>query len=83
MTQDRIAGELMNATRMLTTGFDWGTRRVERFHRVIGDYVVHCHEQGVTSDRTYEFVRTLGQEVGETVNGALFMVVSARHMPRG
>lgn len=82
MTQDRITGELMNATRMVTTGFDWATRRVERFHRVIGDYVVACHQQGVTSERTYEFVRQIGQEVGETVNGALFMTAAQKHLPR-
>lgn len=82
MTQDRITGELMNATRMLVAGFDWGTRRVERFHRVIGDFAVQCREQGADSDRTYEFVRTLGREAGETVNGALFMVAATRHAPR-
>ncbi|MFZ5757157.1 MAG: hypothetical protein ACOY3X_09655 [Pseudomonadota bacterium] len=78
-TPDRITGELMNANRLLVAGFDWGTRRVERFHRVIGGFAADCREQGASADRTYEFVRTLGQELGETVNGALFMVATVRH----
>ena len=69
-------------TRMLVAGFDWGTRRVERFHRLIADYAATRREQGRDSERAYEFVRTLGREVGETVNGAVMMVDAAKKMPR-
>lgn len=70
--------QAMNTTRMLVAGFDWSTRRVERFHRVIAEFASTRREQGADSEQAYEFVRTLGREVGETVNGALMMVEMAK-----
>ena len=65
-----------NNTRMAVAAFDWATRRVERFHQVIAGHA--CREQGADAAQTYELVRTLGREVGETVSGALLMVDAAR-----
>lgn len=77
-----MSQQMMAKTRMLVAGFDWGTRRVERFHRLIADYAVAHREQGADADRAYEFVRTIGREVGDTVNGALLMAEAARQAPR-
>lgn len=73
-----MSEQAMARTRLLVAGFDWGTRRVERFHRLIADYAKTRREQGPDSDRAYEFVRTIGREVGETVNGAITMGEVAR-----
>ena len=78
-----MSEQAMVKTRMLVAGFDWGTRRVERFHRLIADYAQTRRAQGPDSERAYEFVRTLGREVGETVNGAIMMAGVARNAPRG
>jgi hypothetical protein len=77
-----MSQQAMTTTRMLVAGFDWGTRRVERFHRLIADYAKTRAEQGADSERAYEFVRTMGREVGETVNGAIMMADVARKAPR-
>jgi len=73
-----MSQKAMAKTRMLVAGFDWATRRVERFHRVIADYATTPAEQGREADLAYEFVRTLGREVGDTVNGALMMAEAAK-----
>jgi hypothetical protein len=70
----------MTDTRLLMAGFDWGTRRIERFHRLIAEFAQSRQQPGANSEQAYEFVRTLGREVGETVNGALMMAETARKM---
>ena len=82
MSERNLTSELIHTNRMLVTGFDWGTRRVERFHQVIAGFAVECREQRADSARAYEFVRELGKELGETVNGALFMSQVAKNAPR-
>lgn len=65
-------------TRMAVAGFDWATRRVERFHGLIAGFAAARASEGPSSERTYEFVRTLGREAGETVSSALLMIEAAR-----
>ena len=77
-----MSQQAMTNTRMLVAGFDWGTRRVERFHRLIAEFAKARREQGPDSERAYEFVRTIGREVGETVNGAVMMSEMARQTVR-
>ena len=67
-----------NNTRMAVAAFDWATRRVERFHQVIAGHVEARRGQGADAAQTYELVRTLGREVGETISGALLMADAAR-----
>lgn len=70
--------QAVNTTRMLVAAFDWSTRRVERFHQLVAGHVAECRNQGADAAKTYELVRTLGREVGETVNGAILMADAAR-----
>lgn len=73
-----MSQQAMVKTRMAVAGFDWATRRVERFHQLIAGFATQQVADGPSSERTYEFVRTLGREAGETVNGALMMIEAAR-----
>jgi len=73
-----MSQQAQNTTRMLVAGFDWGTRRVERFHRLIAEFARSRQQPEASSEQAYEFVRTLGREVGETVNGALMMAEMAK-----
>ncbi len=52
---------------------DFATRRIERFHQVIAHYVAAHREHGADSARTYELVRTLNREMGETLTGAVHL----------
>lgn len=57
---------------------DFATRRIERFHQVIAHYVAAHREHGASRARTYELVRTLNGEFGETVTGAIHLAQLVR-----